>query len=71
MNDQLIYIVATNTFDGKIKMRHGEYLSTRKGGSGIGLSSMRMVAERYNGTMKAYHKDKTFFVDIMMRVAKE
>jgi len=73
INKKTIYIVGTNTFNGKVKIRRGEYQSTRmgEGGSGIGLRSMRTVTERYRGTMKAYHEGNKFFVDIMMNVEKK
>ncbi len=72
VNNSTIYIVETNNFNGKVKMRRGEYQSTRigSGGSGIGMRSMRAVTERYRGTMKAYHEGKKFFIDIMMNVEK-
>lgn len=70
VNKKTIYIVSTNRFSGTVKIRRGEYQSTRigQGGSGIGLRSMRGVTERYDGTMKVYHEGKKFFVDIMMHV---
>ena len=73
VNNKTIYIVETNNFDGKVKIRRGEYQSTRigQGGSGIGMRSMKAVTERYRGTMKAYHEGKQFFVDIMMNVEKQ
>lgn len=73
VNKKNIYIVGTNSFNGKVRMRRGEYLTTRRGrgGTGIGMTSMRNVVERYRGQMKAYHEDKTFYIDIMMNVEKQ
>ena len=70
MNGDTLYIVSSNTFDGRVRRRGGKYLSTRlqKGGTGLGLDSMRTVAERYGGTMSAYHKEKNFYIDIMMKI---
>ena len=44
-----LYIVSSNRFDGQIKKENGVYLSTRKNGSGIGLSSIATIAERHRG----------------------
>ncbi len=72
MNQTTLYIVSSNAFDGRYRRRRGKYLSTRldQGGSGIGLDSMQTVAERYGGSMSAYHQGNNFFVDIMMKVSE-
>lgn len=51
--DAPIYIVATNSFDGKVRMgSDGEYVSTRRSGSGLGLRSIRQTAARYGGSVR-------------------
>ena len=36
--------------------------------SGIGLSSIRITAEKYNGIARFSHDDKVFYIDIVMEV---
>ena len=45
-----------------------KYVSSRKDGSGIGLSSIRITAEKYNGTARFSHDDKVFYIDVVMEV---
>ncbi len=62
-----IYIVTTNGFSGKIKKDHDKYLSTKKGGSGIGIESIKSTVKRYNGIASFYNDPKTFYADIMLK----
>ena len=72
VNEENLYILASNTFDGKVRKDGGRYLSTRRkrGYRGFGLRSIRMVAEKYGGEANIYHKDKVFYVDLNMRLDK-
>ncbi len=45
-NDNYLYIIATNSFNGKTKMYKGLYKSTNYRGSGIGLASIKNTAEQ-------------------------
>lgn len=65
INEVNLYIVVTNSFDGHVNKRGRIYRTTRKGaGAGIGLSSVRTLAEKYNGMIHVYHKGRTFYVDL-------
>lgn len=61
-----LYIVASNTFDGKIRKNGDKFLSTKHDGFGIGISSIRETVERYDGTVKIHYKDNRFFTDIVI-----
>ena len=61
-----LYIVATNTFSGKVKLRDDRYLSTSRDGSGIGLSSIESIAESYGGNAEFSHKDREFYTNIVL-----
>ena len=54
-----------NSFDGKIKKSNGGFLSTKEGGSAIGLSSVRAIAEKYQGFAQ-FSADKTEFISNVM-----
>ena len=61
-----LYIVATNSFNGLVRQRNGEYLSLRHSGSGIGLTSIRASAEKYHGTAEFSHDGREFHSDVML-----
>ncbi len=59
-----LYIVAVNTFNGTVRQKDGTYLSTDRGGTGIGLSSVTSTAESYGGVARFSHKGKEFYSSI-------
>lgn len=63
-----LYIVSTNSFDGKVRKSSDGYLSTKHGGSGIGLASISAVSEKYGGLAKASNSDTEFFVDVVLKI---
>lgn len=64
--DTYLCIVMTNPFHGKLHKSGENYLSTRRNGTGIGLSSIRSIAEQYGGVAKFSDADGTFFSDVML-----
>lgn len=68
-DDRRLYLVATNSFSGRVRQRDGRYLSTRRGGDGIGLGSVRSIAERYGGFARFSHEDRAFYSDVMFPLA--
>ncbi|MCR5486489.1 MAG: ATP-binding protein [Lachnospiraceae bacterium] len=65
-NEVRFGIVASNSFSGKVRMDGDRYLSTRRGGSGIGLSSIRTAAERYGGTASFRHEGEEFIIGVVL-----
>ena len=61
-----LYIVSANSFNGAAKKKNGNYLSTHKGGSGIGLNSIATIAEKYNGMAQFSNTDKEFMIDVVL-----
>ncbi len=66
-----LYIVETNGFGGHINMRNGRYFSTKKGGSGLGIPSIRSSAEHYGGSAEFSHQGTEFYVNIAIPVRGE
>ena len=62
-----LYIVSINNFNGVVKTKGNRYLSTKRKGSGAGISSITMTAEKYNGIARFSHNQHTFTVDVMLR----
>ena len=66
-HDSCLYIISVNSFDGVVKQRDDAYLSTHKGGSGIGLTSIATVAEKYGGMAEFSHTTDRFTIDIVIQ----
>ncbi len=62
-----IYIVATNNFNGELKKTEKGYESTKHSGRGIGLRSMKNMAEIYGGFFEAVNTDDTFCVNMTLK----
>ncbi len=63
------YIISTNSFDGNVRIHDGKYLSTRHKGDGIGLSSIKSIAESCGGTASFSHEGKEFYSNIVIPVS--
>ncbi len=63
-----LYIVSTNSFDGKVRKGKNGYCSTKHSGSGTGLISIAAAAEKYGGSVQVSNSDREFFVDVMMKI---
>lgn len=63
-----LYIVSTNSFDGRACKSANGYLSTKQTGEGLGLLSISSVAEKYNGYARASHDEQNFMMDIMIKI---
>ena len=59
-----LYIVETNGFDGKLKMKNGEYNSTKRDGRGLGLTSIKATVEKYKGKAEFSYQGHEFYVNI-------
>ncbi|MDE5885393.1 MAG: GHKL domain-containing protein [Oscillospiraceae bacterium] len=63
-----LYIVSTNSFDGKVRKGKDGYYSTKHSGHGIGLISIAAAAEKYDGSAQIRNSSKEFFVDVVMKL---
>lgn len=68
--DTMLYIVETNDFDGIVNRVKGQYLPMNRNGHGQGLSSVKSIAERYDGTTQFTHKGKEFYSNVSLRISK-
>ncbi len=62
--DAQLYIVVTNSFDGIVRQKGGEYLSTNRQGRAIGLSSVSSTAESYGGEAQFSHEGNRFYSNV-------
>ena len=66
---QVLSLMIQNSFDGNLKIKHGELHSRKRThGPGIGISSMKMICEKYGGTMEMQWDDHSFTVLIVLPV---
>ena len=66
-NPQEIYIAIANSYCGPLRQIENRYLSTHKGGSGIGLLSVAATAARYDGTATFTHDGTIFYSDVVLK----
>lgn len=64
----MLYIVSTNSFDGNVRINRDGYRSTKHNGTGIGLTSIMAVSEKYGGSAKVSNSDTEFFVDVALKI---
>lgn len=63
---KMLVVTVDNNFCGAVKTAHGEYLSTKENHSGQGLSSVRMIAEKYSGGVEFSHSGTVFHASVML-----
>lgn len=63
-----LYIVSTNSFDGRVQKGKNGYHSTKHGGDGIGLAAITAAAEKYGGSAQASNSGTEFFVDVVLKI---
>lgn len=63
-----LYLVSTNSFDGKVRKSKDGYRSTKHSGCGIGLASITAVSEKYGGFTKISNSTTEFLVDVILKI---
>jgi len=68
-----LYITVDNSFSGVIKKERETFLSAKRDytTSGIGLSSIKTVAKKYDGDVKTEVKDNVFCLSVMLTLKGE
>lgn len=63
-----LYIVSTNSFDGKSQPDRNLYASTKHEGPGLGLTSVKAIAEKYGGSAQTSCSGTEFYMDVVIRL---
>lgn len=72
MHGDMLGITIDNSFDGKVEKKNGRLLSRKRSREeGLGLSSVRAVAARYNGTVVCTYNENEFQVSIMLNMKNQ
>lgn len=66
--NHLLLIQVENTFDGTIQEKNHIFQSSKRTGNGIGLQSVRHIAEKNGGDCSFTYEDGVFAAKIMLRI---
>ena len=64
---RLMLIQVENAFDGEIQEKSGVFQSAKRKGSGVGVQSVRRIAEKNGGVSAFTHQDGVFSAKVMLR----
>ena len=62
-----LYIAVSNPYSGTIKQIGKKFTSTKSGGHGIGLESVKAIVSKNKGYCNFRYDGKTFYSEIMLR----
>lgn len=65
--NSLALIQVENTYDGVIREKNGVFLSSKRKGDGVGLQSVRHIAEKSGGVSTVTYQDGLFCAKVMLR----
>ncbi len=65
---QYVVITVDNSFDGDIVVEDNRFLSTKRSGAGIGISSVETVAKKYGGTVQLKYDQAVFQASVMLEM---
>lgn len=68
--DTQILIAVDNSFDGMIRMEGERFCSSKRRGYGIGISSVKEIAEKYDGQARFKVEGNIFFASVIMKINK-
>ncbi len=68
--EKLLTITVDNSFNGVFKRDGDVFLSSKREGTGIGLSSVRAVVEKHSGMCKFEVQDNVFMASVCVKVGK-
>ncbi|MPN56719.1 hypothetical protein SDC9_204411 [bioreactor metagenome] len=70
LNDQLTFVV-DNTFDGKLRASGKGYLSSKRTGFGLGLTSVQETVARHGGVINLYADSKGFHAEVSLPLSTD
>ena len=65
--NSLALIQVENTYDGVIREKGGIFQSSKRKGDGVGLQSVRHIAEKSGGVSTVTYQDGLFCAKVMLR----
>ncbi len=71
IQDRQLEFVVDNSFNGELKTRGGKYLSSKRNGFGLGISSVLETVERYGGVINLYADERGFHAEMSLPIGAE
>jgi sensor histidine kinase YesM len=68
---KMLAITIDNSFDGEINKNGDVFLSRKRDGEGIGISSVKAVAQRYGGETRFETKGNIFQASVMLQLKRD
>lgn len=68
MKESQLVLMVRNTFDNLVTQKDGKYVSTKHGGNGRGIDSVRGAVEKYHGILRIRNTPPYFDVHILMNL---
>lgn len=62
--NNFVVLNITNTCSNQINIKEGKYISSKKEHMGIGLSNVKSIVEKYDGSIKIHQKEGLFTVHV-------
>lgn len=66
-SDHIVLLSVENAFDNTIKEKNGVFQSSKRHGDGVGIQSVRRIAEKNKGYSRFTYNDGIFTANIMLR----
>lgn len=70
-SERLLLILIENAFDGEIREKNGIFRSSKRKGNGVGIQSVRRIAEKDGGDSTFTYINGVFTAKIMLRGNKK
>ena len=68
IQDGQLEFVVDNSFDGRLNIRGGKYVSSKRSGFGLGIPSVLETVERYGGVINLYADEKGFHTEVSLPI---
>ena len=65
---QMLAITVDNSFYEDVKKRDGQYISNKPNHTGLGLSNIQMIADKYEGGVEFTHDLHVFHSSVMLAI---
>jgi sensor histidine kinase regulating citrate/malate metabolism len=71
LTGKMFTVTVDNSFDGTVKEANGVFMSRKHEGEGIGISSVKAIARKYNGESRFGVSGEVFKASVMLKVKRD
>lgn len=69
-SDHMVLLTVENAFEGRIREKDGVFQSSKRRGEGVGIQSVRHIAEKNGGYSRFFYEDGIFRANVILRGEK-